>query len=51
MIKFIKDIRVKNKLRTNLLINIDILDFGNVIIKISKKEDNFYKMRKYRRFV
>ena len=41
--KFIKDIHVINNLKTNFLININILDFENVIINISKKKIIFIK--------
>ena len=41
--KFIKDIHVINNLKTNFLININILDFENVIIDISKKKIIFIK--------
>ena len=48
--KFIKNIHVVNNLKANFLININILDFENVIINISKKKSNFYKVRKCRYF-
>ena len=32
LIKFIKDIYIINKLKTNLLVNINILNFKNVIV-------------------
>ena len=41
--KFIKDIHVMNNLKINLLININILDFKDVIINISKKKIIFIK--------
>ena len=42
-VKFIKDIHVINNLKTNFLININILDFKDVIINISKKKIIFIK--------
>ena len=42
-IKFIKNIHVINNLKTNLLININIFGFENVIIDISKKKIIFIK--------
>ena len=42
-IKFIKNIHIMNNLKTNLLININILDLKNVIINILKKKVIFIK--------
>ena len=41
--KFIKNIHIINNLKTNFLININILDFKNVIINISKEKIIFTK--------
>ena len=43
MIKFIKNIHVINNLKMNLLININIFDFENVIINILKEKIIFIK--------
>ena len=42
-IKFIKNIHVINNLKTNLLIDMNIFDFENIIINISKKKIIFIK--------
>ena len=41
--KFIKNIHIMNNLKTNLLININIFDFENVIIDILKEKIIFIK--------
>ena len=43
LIKFIRDIHIMNNLKANFLISMDILDFKDVIINISKKKIIFTK--------